>query len=123
MGAAGTRPSLRPLLLFEGKLGDSSDAMRRENGNSWFAHTRHHKRRHCERSEAIDGPRKDCVCGSWIASRSLSSGAHSRDPLARNDGGLMLPRLVETSSRPSHAQALGLDQTSFCSGQKQQKTT
>jgi hypothetical protein len=23
---------------------------------------------------------------SWIASRSLSSGAHSRDPLARNDG-------------------------------------
>jgi hypothetical protein len=24
--------------------------------------------------------------GLWIASRSLSSGAHSRDPLARNDG-------------------------------------
>jgi hypothetical protein len=24
---------------------------------------------------------------AWIASRSLSSGAHSRDPLARNDGG------------------------------------
>jgi hypothetical protein len=24
--------------------------------------------------------------GPWIASRSLSSGAHSRDPLARNDG-------------------------------------
>jgi hypothetical protein len=23
----------------------------------------------------------------WIASLSLSSGAHSRDPLARNDGG------------------------------------
>jgi hypothetical protein len=23
---------------------------------------------------------------SWIASRSLSSGAHSRDPFARNDG-------------------------------------
>jgi hypothetical protein len=23
--------------------------------------------------------------GFWIASRSLSSGAHSRDPLARND--------------------------------------
>jgi len=23
---------------------------------------------------------------SWIASRSLSSGAHSRDPVARNDG-------------------------------------
>jgi len=26
----------------------------------------------------------------WIASRSLSSGAHSRDPLARNDG----PRFI-----------------------------
>src|SRR2546421_2833272 len=42
------------------------------------------QRRHCERSEAIQ------LCRSkkeWIASsRSLSSGAHSRDPLApRND--------------------------------------
>jgi len=27
----------------------------------------------------------------WIASRSLSSGAHSRDPFARNDGGASLP--------------------------------
>jgi hypothetical protein len=26
----------------------------------------------------------------WIASRSLSSGAHSRDPLARNDGKIRL---------------------------------
>src|SRR5450432_1703584 len=35
--------------------------------------------RHCERSEAIQFLRL------WIASRNLSSGAHSRDPLARND--------------------------------------
>jgi hypothetical protein len=27
---------------------------------------------------------------NWIASRSLSSGAHSRDPLARNDRVLIL---------------------------------
>jgi hypothetical protein len=27
--------------------------------------------------------------GFWIASRSLSSGAHSRDPVARNDGKLI----------------------------------
>jgi hypothetical protein len=27
------------------------------------------------------------LAAPWIASRSLSSGAHSRDPLARNDGG------------------------------------
>ena len=37
--------------------------------------------RHCERSEAIQEPGRK----SWIVSRSLSSGAHSRDPLARND--------------------------------------
>src|SRR5882757_8253666 len=38
--------------------------------------------RHCERSEAIYA----FFAARWIASRSLSSGAHSRDPLARNDG-------------------------------------
>jgi hypothetical protein len=42
--------------------------------------------RHCERSEAIHKAAKK----EWIASRSLSSGAHSRDPLARNDGLLWL---------------------------------
>jgi hypothetical protein len=30
----------------------------------------------------------------WIASRSLSSGAHSRDPLARNDGGATHATLI-----------------------------
>src|SRR5947209_9074395 len=34
------------------------------------------------RDEAIH----TCLAARWIASRSLSSGAHSRDPLARNDG-------------------------------------
>jgi hypothetical protein len=28
---------------------------------------------------------QSCFAALWIASRSLSSGAHSRDPLARND--------------------------------------
>ena len=42
--------------------------------------------RHCEeqRDEAIQHPP---VVKAWIASRSLSSGARSRDPVARNDGG------------------------------------
>jgi hypothetical protein len=31
-------------------------------------------------------PSSCCEKKEWIASRSLSSGAHSRDPLARNDG-------------------------------------
>jgi hypothetical protein len=42
--------------------------------------------RHCEErsDEAIHS---FFVLRKWIASRSLSSGARSRDPLARNDGG------------------------------------
>ena len=39
--------------------------------------------RHCE--ERSDEAIQSLICGPWIASRSLSSGAHSRDPLARND--------------------------------------
>src|SRR5450759_5588074 len=50
-------------------------------------------RRECEvisaviaRSEATKQSRlSTSLRQSWIASRSLSSGAHSRDPLARND--------------------------------------
>jgi hypothetical protein len=44
--------------------------------------------RHCEErsDEAIHVAAKK----EWIASRSLSSGAHSRDPLARNDGKIHL---------------------------------
>jgi hypothetical protein len=40
--------------------------------------------RHCEKrsDEAIHS---FLFVARWIASRSLSSGAHSRDPLARND--------------------------------------
>jgi hypothetical protein len=44
----------------------------------------------------------------WIASRSLSSGAHSRDPLARNDGGHTFafprrdpPEVCQENSLPS----------------------
>jgi hypothetical protein len=35
---------------------------------------------------ASDEPIHSAFVAAWIASRSLSSGAHSRDPLARNDG-------------------------------------
>jgi hypothetical protein len=38
--------------------------------------------------------------GSWIASWSLSSGAHSRDPLARNDG------RGQRKTSPRHCEAL-----------------
>src|SRR6266516_4516101 len=53
--------------------------------------------RHCEEptgpafcgsdDELRDEAIQSCFAASWIASRSLSSGAHSRDPLARNDAG------------------------------------
>jgi hypothetical protein len=39
---------------------------------------------HCE--ERSDEAIHTFFVAAWIASRSLSSGAHSRDPLARNDG-------------------------------------
>src|SRR5213075_1651874 len=41
--------------------------------------------RHCE--ERSDEAIHTFFAVLWIASRSLSSGAHSRDPLARNDDG------------------------------------
>jgi len=41
--------------------------------------------RHCEERKRRSNPESFLQDG-WIASRSLSSGAHSRDPLARNDG-------------------------------------
>src|SRR5438270_1926846 len=37
--------------------------------------------------------KQSILAARWIASRSLSSGAHSRDPLARNDGGEGATRL------------------------------
>src|SRR6266404_5011251 len=40
--------------------------------------------RHCE--EPLRRSNPAFFAARWIASRSLSSGAHSRDPLARNDG-------------------------------------
>src|SRR5256885_9785881 len=44
-------------------------------------------RRHCE--ERSDEAIHSSFAAPWIASRSLSSGAHSRDPLARNDEGIV----------------------------------
>jgi hypothetical protein len=49
---------------------------------------------HCE--EAQPTKQSSLFCSFWIASRSLSSGAHSRDPLARNDG-------FFDSAKPHHA--------------------
>jgi hypothetical protein len=39
---------------------------------------------------------------AWIASRSLSSGAHSRDPLARNDGQMQFRLLAALIARGLH---------------------
>src|SRR5258708_18291534 len=48
------------------------------------------------------------LSGLWIASRSLSSGAHSRDPLARNDElrfSARLSRRLYTSANPANVTA------------------
>ena len=59
----------------------------------------------CERSEAIHS----CfLVVLWIASRSLSSGAHSRDPLARNDdehNSAISPRVAPELLHQSFAQS------------------
>ena len=69
--------------------------------------------RHCERSEAIHG----ASTKEWIASsRSLSSGAHSRDPLApRNDGkthlripAALIARVVHERCAPRKQRAWGM---------------
>src|SRR5437588_1974737 len=56
-----------------GKLADLSAVAQRAKAEGEV-------RRHCEHS----GPIHSCFAALWIASRSLSSGAHSRDPVARN---------------------------------------
>src|SRR6266516_4705645 len=82
VGALGTRDSLRPLFSLGGWILQNSGASRRGNAESYFEI----RRRHCEErsDEAIHAPIRGAKL--WIASLSLSSGAHSRDPLARNDG-------------------------------------
>jgi hypothetical protein len=76
-GATGARLSLRPL-IFEGHCFlNNSGASRRGKAKLYLTVIA------VERSdEAIHS----FFAATWIASRSLSSGAHSRDPLARNDG-------------------------------------
>jgi len=43
------------------------------------------RRRHCE-EQSDEAIHPSFFAALWIASRILSSGAHSRDPLVRNDG-------------------------------------
>src|SRR6266568_4224301 len=59
------------------------------------------KLRHCE--ERSDEAVQSCL-RRWIASRSLSSSAHSRDPLARNDEGLP-PATEPASAAPTIARS------------------
>jgi hypothetical protein len=76
-GATGTRLSLRPLFS-EGECSSKTRALSAQRECEVVSH------RHCEErsDEAIHSYSS---FAAWIASQSLSSGAHSRDPLARND--------------------------------------
>jgi len=53
--------------------------------------------RHCE--ERSDEAIHAFFVVRWIASRSLSSGAHSRDPLARNDEKTLNPLFLRRHFR------------------------
>jgi hypothetical protein len=72
---------------------------------------------HCE--ERSDEAIQQRALVLWIASLSLSSGAHSLDPLARNDGclrGLFPPPAKTTASNmPVHAEPPVSDQPAACS--------
>src|SRR5205809_5131389 len=74
-GAASTRSSLRPLISRranqDANLGRNAPRDRETNIHVIAS----------EAKQSIATSRTE----RWIASRSLSSGAHSRDPLARND--------------------------------------
>src|ERR1700736_2885632 len=86
-GAARTRHSLRPLLFGARDSWNHSGAWRRGSVNSCPPSLR------AKRSNPL------FLCmARWIASRSLSSGAHSRDPLARNDDPFTL-RIVTAQQR------------------------
>src|SRR6185437_9333171 len=74
-GAARTRHSLR-LLVYGGA------SLWQELGRIRVAGMRTAVIARSEATKQSMSPR----AVTWIASRSLSSGAHSRDPLARNDG-------------------------------------
>ena len=75
-GAARARHSLRPLVYGGTCFGRNSDAfVSREGGRPSL------------RGATATKQSMPPLAAPWIASRSLSSGAHSRDPLARNDGG------------------------------------
>ena len=79
-GAASTRSFLRPLFRRGQMTTQTSGEIRREKAKA--------------RSAVIASAAKQSIAQQverWIASRSLSSGAPSRDPLARND--------VDTASR------------------------
>jgi hypothetical protein len=76
MGAASTRHSPRPLFSKGERFMHNSGASRRGNADS-----------HLDVIARSEATKQSIVAvlWLWIASRSLSSGAHSRDPLARND--------------------------------------
>src|SRR5207245_11497572 len=88
-GAAGTRHSLRPLFCWANVFAKLGRIAPRDSGLMLELTRRHCEERLVRRSSTSEGGSEEAIHSSlvapWIASRSLSSGAHSRDPLARND--------------------------------------
>jgi hypothetical protein len=84
----------------------NSGASRREIAESYLAVIAREAKQSIKQ-ESKDGllrrfaPRNDGLISELlrIASRSLSSGAHSRDPLARNDGNWVLSSLIHRTRR------------------------
>ena len=113
-GAVGARLSLLPLLK-EGQRHCITRAKNapREREDMFPRHCEERKRRPffacCSSSagfKSAEAPQREGGSNScrradaWIASRSLSSGAHSRDPLVRNDGGGLFDTQIPITGAP-----------------------
>jgi hypothetical protein len=80
-------PGFPCALCYQGpEFSHASGASRRENAESYLVVIACDKREAFAQGSDSDEAIHSFFCAAkWIASRSLSSGAHSRDPLARND--------------------------------------
>src|SRR5713226_9917375 len=75
--------------VFRG-VSDGTEKPQRTGYSAFAEYDGHCEERLVRRSSTSEGGSDEAIhtffAARWIASRSLSSGAHSRDPLARNDG-------------------------------------
>jgi hypothetical protein len=109
-GASDTRLSLRPLFGEGGRFQQTSGVSRRENAEVCFPSLPATNAKRLRKGAKRRSNPFFLYIATWIASRSLSSGAHSRDPLARNDASFSPPsaRVSAWQGRDERSSLLGV---------------